>query len=388
LPTHLFCSSRPLGRWLRIICGFAIVTILSLLAPITFGANPAEELPKAGATGGTLGARAQEEAQESQPAHKGPKPAHKIGKGLSGSTFARSAREVMAQKKKKGKKEVEEERLGLNAELASGLKYEKGNKHLAAQAALEVWDDKIKDYRVVRYGWLSSEFKWDPNDPEYVRKMGEVHTRFEPITYSTAKSAEDFENAFVVTLFPMTYRRELPFAIGDQIRISPIAIQKGYEKFLLGNEKSKRSLSAYISASSAAPGLGFEHDTAVEDEGKTAHDFLRGEIASIDVEAGIVAKITKRLSFEVGVESHNKIAVGNTGGGVRTFEENDIELYAGPSYAINDDVRTSLLSGTEWHNRLNAGKNTDYTERVPWRVEWEVSFTGVPKLFKHKDKSK
>jgi hypothetical protein len=52
MPAHLFPYHRHLGRPLRIICGFAIVTILSVLTPIAFGANPAEELAKMGNTGG------------------------------------------------------------------------------------------------------------------------------------------------------------------------------------------------------------------------------------------------------------------------------------------------------------------------------------------------
>src|SRR5437867_5194456 len=52
MPAHLFPFNRHLGRPLRIICGFAIVTILSALASAALGANPAEELAKAGATGG------------------------------------------------------------------------------------------------------------------------------------------------------------------------------------------------------------------------------------------------------------------------------------------------------------------------------------------------
>jgi hypothetical protein len=49
---HPFFAYRHLGRSLRIICGLAIVTILAVWAPIAFGANPAEEMAKAGATGG------------------------------------------------------------------------------------------------------------------------------------------------------------------------------------------------------------------------------------------------------------------------------------------------------------------------------------------------
>ncbi len=50
--SRLLRSNRYLGRPLRIVCGVAILTILSVLAPMAFGANPAEELAKMGATGG------------------------------------------------------------------------------------------------------------------------------------------------------------------------------------------------------------------------------------------------------------------------------------------------------------------------------------------------
>ncbi len=52
MPSHLLRSNRHLGRSLRIIWGFAILTIPSVLAQMAFGANPAEEMAKAGATGG------------------------------------------------------------------------------------------------------------------------------------------------------------------------------------------------------------------------------------------------------------------------------------------------------------------------------------------------
>ncbi|HEU0207573.1 MAG TPA: MgtC/SapB family protein [Candidatus Udaeobacter sp.] len=41
-----------LGRRLSISCGFVVITILNALVALAFGANPAEELAKAGATGG------------------------------------------------------------------------------------------------------------------------------------------------------------------------------------------------------------------------------------------------------------------------------------------------------------------------------------------------
>src|SRR5215467_1460493 len=52
MPPHFFASHRRPARPLRIIGGVAIVTILTVLASIAFGANPAEEMAKAGATGG------------------------------------------------------------------------------------------------------------------------------------------------------------------------------------------------------------------------------------------------------------------------------------------------------------------------------------------------
>jgi hypothetical protein len=52
MPAHLFRTNRRYSHKLRIICGVAIVTILSVVAPIAFGANPAEEMAKAGVTGG------------------------------------------------------------------------------------------------------------------------------------------------------------------------------------------------------------------------------------------------------------------------------------------------------------------------------------------------
>src|SRR5205809_4621549 len=50
MPVHRFPSHRHLGRPLRIICGFATVTILSVLSSAAFGANPAEEMAKVGTT--------------------------------------------------------------------------------------------------------------------------------------------------------------------------------------------------------------------------------------------------------------------------------------------------------------------------------------------------
>jgi hypothetical protein len=50
MPTQLFYSNRDLGRALRAI-GIMVV-IAFVLSSAVFGANPAEELAKAGSTGG------------------------------------------------------------------------------------------------------------------------------------------------------------------------------------------------------------------------------------------------------------------------------------------------------------------------------------------------
>jgi hypothetical protein len=52
MSTHLFRSGRHLRPARRIICAVAVITLLSVLSPGVFGANPAEEMAKAGATGG------------------------------------------------------------------------------------------------------------------------------------------------------------------------------------------------------------------------------------------------------------------------------------------------------------------------------------------------
>jgi hypothetical protein len=52
MPSHLFCSNRHLGRALRTVGVVVVIAFLSLLSSATFGANPAEEMAKAGATGG------------------------------------------------------------------------------------------------------------------------------------------------------------------------------------------------------------------------------------------------------------------------------------------------------------------------------------------------
>src|SRR5216117_875672 len=49
---RLFCSDRRLGRALRAIAVAAVVGLVSMLASTGLGANPAEELAKAGSTGG------------------------------------------------------------------------------------------------------------------------------------------------------------------------------------------------------------------------------------------------------------------------------------------------------------------------------------------------
>src|SRR6266513_2830101 len=52
MPAHLFCSDRPLGRALRPIAAVALIGLVSVLSSAALGANPAEEMAKAGATGG------------------------------------------------------------------------------------------------------------------------------------------------------------------------------------------------------------------------------------------------------------------------------------------------------------------------------------------------
>jgi len=49
---HLFCPKRDLGRALRIVSAIIGIAFVSLLSSAAFGANPAEEMAKAGATGG------------------------------------------------------------------------------------------------------------------------------------------------------------------------------------------------------------------------------------------------------------------------------------------------------------------------------------------------
>src|SRR4026207_2061731 len=51
-PSHLFWSNRYFGRALRTVALVVVIAFLSVLCPAAFGANPAEEMAKAGATGG------------------------------------------------------------------------------------------------------------------------------------------------------------------------------------------------------------------------------------------------------------------------------------------------------------------------------------------------
>jgi hypothetical protein len=52
MPTHLFWSNRYFGRALRIVGVIVVIAFLGVLCSAAFGANPAEEMAKAGATGG------------------------------------------------------------------------------------------------------------------------------------------------------------------------------------------------------------------------------------------------------------------------------------------------------------------------------------------------
>ena len=49
---RLSCSDRRLGRALRVIAAVAVIGFVSVLSSAALGANPAEELAKAGSTGG------------------------------------------------------------------------------------------------------------------------------------------------------------------------------------------------------------------------------------------------------------------------------------------------------------------------------------------------
>src|SRR5438045_6929867 len=49
---NLSCDNRRLRRALPIIAGVAVIAFITVLSSVAFGANPAEEMAKAGATGG------------------------------------------------------------------------------------------------------------------------------------------------------------------------------------------------------------------------------------------------------------------------------------------------------------------------------------------------
>jgi hypothetical protein len=53
MPRHLFRSDRRLRQGLLITTAVAVIAVISVLSSAAFGANPVEELAKAGATGGT-----------------------------------------------------------------------------------------------------------------------------------------------------------------------------------------------------------------------------------------------------------------------------------------------------------------------------------------------
>jgi hypothetical protein len=52
MPVCLFCCNRHLSRALRTVGVVVVIAFLSMLCSAAFGANPAEEMAKAGATGG------------------------------------------------------------------------------------------------------------------------------------------------------------------------------------------------------------------------------------------------------------------------------------------------------------------------------------------------
>jgi len=52
MPAHLFWFNHQLSRWLRTVGVVVVIAFLSVLASAAFGANPAEEMAKAGTTGG------------------------------------------------------------------------------------------------------------------------------------------------------------------------------------------------------------------------------------------------------------------------------------------------------------------------------------------------
>src|SRR5947209_946137 len=52
MPVRFFCLNRHFGRALRAIAAVAVIALVSVLCSAAFGANPAEEMAKAGTTGG------------------------------------------------------------------------------------------------------------------------------------------------------------------------------------------------------------------------------------------------------------------------------------------------------------------------------------------------
>src|SRR6266436_5861517 len=52
MPAHLFWFNRHLSRALRTVGVVVVIAFLSVLCSAAFGANPAEEMAKAGAAGG------------------------------------------------------------------------------------------------------------------------------------------------------------------------------------------------------------------------------------------------------------------------------------------------------------------------------------------------
>jgi hypothetical protein len=51
MPGHLFGPKRNLGWAIRVIAAVAVIALVSVLSSAAFGANPAEEMAKAGAGG-------------------------------------------------------------------------------------------------------------------------------------------------------------------------------------------------------------------------------------------------------------------------------------------------------------------------------------------------
>ena len=49
---NLSCYNWRLRRALPIIAGVAVIVLITVLSSVAFGANPAEEMAKAGTTGG------------------------------------------------------------------------------------------------------------------------------------------------------------------------------------------------------------------------------------------------------------------------------------------------------------------------------------------------